>query len=146
MYFTSICGLFFALILFFAGWFHYHKAAPKLDWFQSVESMLNHHLSGLLGLGCLAWSGHQIHVSLPINYLLDAGISPYDIPLPHQFILNKSFMVQLFPSFSNGLYSFFTFNFSNYSDILTFRGGLNRVIFLLNFVLFYKDFVLIRFF
>lgn len=88
--------------------------------------MLNHHLSGLLGLGCLAWAGHQIHVSLPINYLLDAGLSPYEIPWPYQFILNKSFMVQLFPSFSNGLYSFFTLNFSNYSDILTFRGGLNR--------------------
>jgi photosystem I P700 chlorophyll a apoprotein A1 len=28
--------------------------------------MLNHHLAGLLGLGSLAWAGHQIHVSLPI--------------------------------------------------------------------------------
>ncbi|PPS13546.1 hypothetical protein GOBAR_AA07027 [Gossypium barbadense] len=43
-----------ALILF-AGWFHYHKAAPKLAWFQDVESMLNHHLAGLLGLGSLSW-------------------------------------------------------------------------------------------
>ena len=34
-----------------AGVFHYHKAAPKLEWFQNVESMLNHHLAGLLGLG-----------------------------------------------------------------------------------------------
>ncbi len=45
----------------FAGWFHYHKAAPKLEWFQNAESMMNHHLAGLLGLGCLSWSGHQIH-------------------------------------------------------------------------------------
>ncbi|KAD3068852.1 hypothetical protein E3N88_36732 [Mikania micrantha] len=37
--------------MLFAGWFHYHKAAPKLAWFQDVESMLNHHLAGLLGLG-----------------------------------------------------------------------------------------------
>jgi photosystem I P700 chlorophyll a apoprotein A1 len=36
--------------MFFAGWFHYHKAAPKLEWFQNVESMMNHHLAGLLGL------------------------------------------------------------------------------------------------
>ena len=28
-----------------AGVFHYHKAAPKLEWFQNVESMLNHHLA-----------------------------------------------------------------------------------------------------
>ncbi|GLT53621.1 hypothetical protein SLA2020_268800 [Shorea laevis] len=32
--------------MLFAGWFHYHKAAPKLAWFQDVESMLNHHLAG----------------------------------------------------------------------------------------------------
>ncbi|KAG5035220.1 hypothetical protein JHK87_010130 [Glycine soja] len=36
-------------LMLFAGWFHYHKAAPKLSWFQDVESMLNHHLTGLLG-------------------------------------------------------------------------------------------------
>jgi photosystem I P700 chlorophyll a apoprotein A1 len=47
------------------------QSAPKLEWFQNVESMLNHHLAGLLGLGSLAWAGHQIHVSLPINKLLD---------------------------------------------------------------------------
>jgi photosystem I P700 chlorophyll a apoprotein A1 len=69
----------------FAGWFHYHKSAPKLEWFQNVESMLNHHLAGLLGLGSLAWAGHQIHVSLPINKLLDAGVDPKEIPLPMNF-------------------------------------------------------------
>ena len=30
--------------LFFAGWFHYHKAAPEFAWFQDVEFMLNHYL------------------------------------------------------------------------------------------------------
>jgi photosystem I P700 chlorophyll a apoprotein A1 len=47
-------------IMLFAGWFHYHKQLPKLEWFQNAESMMNHHLAGLLGLGCLSWSGHQI--------------------------------------------------------------------------------------
>jgi photosystem I P700 chlorophyll a apoprotein A1 len=46
--------------------------------------MLNHHLAGLLGLGSLGWAGHQIHVSLPINKLLDAGVDPKEIPLPHE--------------------------------------------------------------
>jgi len=53
-------------LMLFYGWLHYHKAAPKLAWFQDVESMLNHHLAGFLGLGSLSWAGHQIHVSLPI--------------------------------------------------------------------------------
>ena len=49
-------------LMLFAGWFHYHKKAPKLEWFQNVESMMNHHLAGLLGCGCLGYAGQQIHV------------------------------------------------------------------------------------
>ena len=88
-----------AFVMLFAGWFHYHKAAPKIEWFQNVESMLNHHLAGLLGLGCLSWTGHTIHVSLPINKLLDNGVDPANIPLPHQFLFNQNIMAELYPSF-----------------------------------------------
>uniref|UniRef100_A0A453ENV6 Photosystem I P700 chlorophyll a apoprotein A1 n=1 Tax=Aegilops tauschii subsp. strangulata TaxID=200361 RepID=A0A453ENV6_AEGTS len=73
LYCIAIGALIFAALMLFASWFHYHKAAPKLAWFQDVESMLNHHLAGLLGLGSLSWAGHQIHVSLPINQFLDVG-------------------------------------------------------------------------
>jgi photosystem I P700 chlorophyll a apoprotein A1 len=68
LYTTAIGGLILAGAMFFVGWFHYHKAAPKLEWFQNVESMLNHHLAGLLGLGSLGWAGHQIHIYLLTNY------------------------------------------------------------------------------
>jgi photosystem I P700 chlorophyll a apoprotein A1 len=65
--------------------------------------MLNHHLAGLLGLGSLAWAGHQIHVSLPINKL-DAGV---DLKFHfHEFLLNPSLMAQLYPSFKQGLTPF----------------------------------------
>ncbi|QHN95796.1 Photosystem I P700 chlorophyll a apoprotein [Arachis hypogaea] len=47
LYCTAIGALVFAALMLFAGWFHYHKADPKLAWFQDVESMLNHHLAGL---------------------------------------------------------------------------------------------------
>ncbi|GAB4211603.1 MAG: photosystem I core protein PsaA [Synechococcales cyanobacterium] len=122
---TAIGGLVMAGLMLFAGWFHYHKAAPKLEWFQNVESMLNHHLAGLLGLGSLAWAGHQIHVSLPINKLLDAGVAAKDIPLPHEFILNTSLMAEQFPSFAKGLAPFFTLQWGEYADFLTFKGGLD---------------------
>nr|AYO46872.1 photosystem I P700 chlorophyll A apoprotein A1 [Gelidium isabelae] len=127
LYVTAIGGLFMAALMVFAGWFHYHKAAPKLEWFQNVESMMNHHLAGLLGLGCLGWAGHQIHIALPINKLLDAGISPREIPLPHEFLVNRELMCQLYPSFSKGIIPFFTLNWSEYADFLTFKGGLNPV-------------------
>nr|QCI06097.1 photosystem I P700 apoprotein A1 [Dicranema revolutum] len=127
LYATAIGGLVMSALMIFAGWFHYHKAAPKLEWFQNVESMMNHHLAGLLGLGCLGWSGHQIHIALPINKLLDAGISPKELPLPHEFLVNKELICQLYPSFSKGIIPFFTLNWNEYSDFLTFKGGLNPV-------------------
>ncbi len=127
LYWSALAGLIMSGLMLFAGWFHYHKAAPKLEWFQNAESMLNHHLSGLLGLGCLSWAGHQIHVSLPINKLLDAGVAPQEIPLPHEFVINRDLMAQLYPSFSKGLVPFFSLNWSEYSDFLTFKGGLNPV-------------------
>ena len=43
-----------------------------------------------LGLGCLSWAGHQIHISLPVNKLLDAGVAPQEIPLPHEFLLTET--------------------------------------------------------
>jgi len=127
LYCTAIGGLVMAALMLFAGWFHYHKRAPKLEWFQNAESMLNHHLAGLLGLGSLAWAGHQIHVALPINKLLDAGVAPGDIPLPQEFILNSSLMTELYPSFAQGLTPFWTLNWGQYADFLTFKGGLNPV-------------------
>ncbi|KEH22302.1 photosystem I P700 chlorophyll A apoprotein [Medicago truncatula] len=63
-------------LMVFASWFNYHKAATKLAWFQDVESMLNDHLAGFLGLGSLSWTGHQVHVSLSINQFLNAGVDP----------------------------------------------------------------------
>ncbi|KAG8500426.1 hypothetical protein CXB51_004544 [Gossypium anomalum] len=46
------------------------QSGPKLACFQDVESMLNHHLAGLLGLGSLSWAGYQVHVSLSINQFI----------------------------------------------------------------------------
>jgi photosystem I P700 chlorophyll a apoprotein A1 len=127
LYCTAIGGLVMAALMLFAGWFHYHVSAPKLEWFRNWESMMNHHLAGLLGCGALGWAGHQIHVALPINKLLDAGVAVNDIPLPHEFILNKNLMTELYPSFAKGLTPFFTLNWGAYADFLTFKGGLNPV-------------------
>ncbi len=138
LYSTAIGALVMAALMLFAGWFHYHVRAPKLEWFQNVESMMNHHLAGLLGCGCLGFAGQQIHVALPINACMDAidAGSPLtvggkliktvaDIPLPHEWLFNASLMADIYPSFAKGLTPFFTLNWGAYTDFLTFKGGLN---------------------
>jgi photosystem I P700 chlorophyll a apoprotein A1 len=64
-------------------------------------------------------------VALPVNKLLNSGVATEDIPLPHQFILDRSLMAELYPSFEQGLKPFFTLNWGEYADFLTFKGGLN---------------------
>jgi photosystem I P700 chlorophyll a apoprotein A1 len=135
----AIGALVMAGLMLNAGVFHYHKAAPKLEWFQNVESMLNHHLAGLLGLGSLSWAGHLIHVSLPVTKLMDAIdageplvlngttiASVADIPLPHEFF-NQDLLAQLYPGIGSGVSAFFSGNWAAYGDFLTFKGGLNPV-------------------
>ncbi|KAB2037639.1 hypothetical protein ES319_D03G089400v1 [Gossypium barbadense] len=69
----------------------------------------------------------SVHVSLPINQFLNAGVDPKEIPLPHEFILNRDLLAQLYPSFTEGATPFFTLNWSKYAEFLTFRGGLDPV-------------------
>ena len=125
LYFTSFGAAHMAALMVLAGWYHFHISAPRLSWFQNVESMLNHHLAGLLGLGCLSWAGHQIHIAAPINMLLDLGFTGKELPYPFEFITNRSLMAQLYPSFEKGLLPFFTLQWGDYADFLTFKGGLN---------------------
>jgi photosystem I P700 chlorophyll a apoprotein A1 len=130
LYWTAIAALICSGVMLFAGWFHYHRSSPRLEWFQNAESMLNHHLSGLLGLGCLAWAGHQIHISIPVNRLLDSGVSPHSIMLnepPHLMLFDPDFMACIAPSYKQGLLPFFTLNWYTYHDFLTFKGGLNPI-------------------
>ena len=128
LYNGSVFLLVLAGVFLFAGWLHLQpKFRPGLSWFKNNESRLNHHLSGLLGLGSLSWAGHQIHIGNPINKLLDSGMDPKDLPDPHELLLNREFIGTLYPSFKLGLAPFFGGNWAAYSDILTFKGGLNPV-------------------
>ncbi|CAN6483138.1 unnamed protein product [Victoria cruziana] len=83
--------------------------------------------SGITRLGSLSWAGHQIHVFLPINQFLNAGVDPKEIPLLHKFILNQDLLTQLYPSFAKGATPFFTLNWSKYTEFLTFCGGLDPI-------------------
>jgi photosystem I P700 chlorophyll a apoprotein A1 len=127
LYATSIGGFLLARVVLFAGWFHYHRVSPRIIWFQNVESIINHHLAAFLGMGSLRWAGHQIHISIPINCLLDLGVDSIEIPFPHEWLFSNLLISQIYHSFRIGLSPFFTMKWWLYRDILTFQGGLNPV-------------------
>jgi photosystem I P700 chlorophyll a apoprotein A1 len=136
----AIGALLMAAIMLHGGIYHYHRAAPKIDWFRNLESMLNHHIAGLVGLGSIAWAGHCIHIGAPTAALMDAidagkpllidGIpiaSVADMPLPHE-LCNPAIASQIFPGLAgNGVSNFFSTNWWAFGDFLTFKGGLNPV-------------------
>jgi photosystem I P700 chlorophyll a apoprotein A1 len=65
--------------------------------------MLNHHLAGLLGLGSLAWAGHQFTF---LYQVIRCRCRPQRNSTSHEFLLNPSLMAQLYPSFKQGLTPF----------------------------------------
>jgi len=136
----AIGALLMAALMLHGGIYHYHKAAPRLDWFRNFESMLNHHQAGLVGLGSIAWAGHCIHIGAPTAALLDAIdagnplvlngtpiASISDLPLPHE-LCNPALVSQIFPGLAGRtVENLFSANWWAFTDFLTFKGGLNPV-------------------
>jgi photosystem I P700 chlorophyll a apoprotein A1 len=70
-----------------------------------LESSVHiHHFMVMSGLGCMSIVGHSIHISLPINSLLDSGIhDPSFLELDGQATLaNADLMQVIFPTFGVG--------------------------------------------
>ena len=126
LYTGAIGLLLLSSVLLFLGWLHLQpKFRPSLSWFKNNESRLNHHLSGLFGVSSLAWTGHLVHVAIPISRGQHVGWDNFLTTPPH-------------PA---GLTPFFTGNWTVYAEnpdspthvygtsegagtaILTFLGG-----------------------
>jgi len=126
LYTGSMGLLILSCILLFAGWIHLQpKFRPSLSWFKNNESRLNHHLSGLLGVSSLAWTGHLVHIAIPASRGITVNWNNFLTTPPH-------------PA---GLTPFFTGNWTVYAEnpdtashiygtsegagtaILTFLGG-----------------------
>ena len=84
LYTGSVGLLILSCVLLFAGWLHLQpKFRPSLSWFKNNESRLNHHLSGLLGVSSLAWTGHLVHVALPASRGIRVGWDNFLTIPPH---------------------------------------------------------------
>ena len=119
---TAMGSLLAACLMVLAGWFHYHRSVPTLAWFNDANSMLNHHLAGLLGLGSLGWAGHQVHVAGTLNKCLELGLDPLAAPLPHEWIITPERISALYAGFE--LRNLLALNWPAL-EALSFLGGAN---------------------
>merc|ERR1711972_1147336 len=83
---ASLSGTVISLL---GSYFHFHisyypgVASPI---YRKFKSLSLHHLSLLFGLGSIAWAAHQYHIAVPINRLLDSGITPASMGSPQDLL------------------------------------------------------------
>jgi photosystem I P700 chlorophyll a apoprotein A2 len=126
LYFGSLGLLILSSVLLFAGWLHLQpKFKPSLSWFKNNESRLNHHLSGLLGISSLAWTGHLVHVAIPESRGVHIGWDNFLVTPPHPDGLKPFFSGDWLAYASNPDTSQHVFgsNEGAGTAILTFVGG-----------------------
>ena len=72
------------------SYFHMHiswSLGIKRTFYKKFKCLSIHHSAVLFGLSSISWCGHQIHISVPPNRLLDSGIDPVVMPCPQDFLL-----------------------------------------------------------
>jgi photosystem I P700 chlorophyll a apoprotein A1 len=62
------------IICICGSYFHMHNMyCTTLSEYKKFKSLSIHHLMVIFGASSISWCGHQIHISLPANPLLDSG-------------------------------------------------------------------------
>ena len=74
---TCTAALSFSLICLLGAYLHMHDATGlRLSFSKKIKSISIHDVISLLGLGSISFAGHQYHISVGVNRLLDSGINP----------------------------------------------------------------------
>ena len=89
----ATCASLIGTIISCSGsYFHMHISWSTRSFYtigthKKFKCLSIHHLSVLFGLSSISWCGHQIHISVPPNRLLDSGIDPVVMPCPQDLLL-----------------------------------------------------------
>ena len=84
----ATCASLIGTIISCSGsYFHMHISWSTRRFYKKFKCLSIHHLSVLFGLSSISWCGHQIHISVPPNRLLDSGIDPVVMPCPQDLLL-----------------------------------------------------------
>ena len=107
--YASLACLIGCFVCLFGSYFHMHLSWFGPSLFNKYKSIGLHHLFILFGLGSLSWSAHQVHIAVPVNKLLDAGVDPYCIPPVEEFLTMNIFSTTgrsiFVPSDTEGLFT-----------------------------------------
>jgi photosystem I P700 chlorophyll a apoprotein A1 len=97
----SSAALIRTLVCLLGSYLHMHIALTSIYFTRKFKTLSMHHLILLTGLGSISWSGHIIHIALPVNRLLDIGIDPALIPWSEDLLFQDSQSI-VFKRFSIG--------------------------------------------
>ena len=100
---ASSAGLIGSSLCVLGGFIHFHISFLSNSLVNKLSSIATHHLLIFIGLGLISWSGHLIHIALPLNKLLTSGMSANLLPYPHD-LLFLSTISKIFPGFACRLY------------------------------------------
>jgi photosystem I P700 chlorophyll a apoprotein A1 len=124
--YASSASLIGTIISCSGSYFHMHRCpfpiggyyTAAFPFYNQWKCLSIHHLSVLFGLSSISWSGHQIHIELPPNRLLDSGIDP--VLMPSDDLLFKDLIEIILPLHSASC--LFTAKFLNSSTRAVFLG------------------------
>merc|ERR1712203_423031 len=93
----SSVGLFLSGSVLLAAYYHMHISFQYYTGglYKKLKTILPHHLSIMLGLGTLSWSGHEVHIANLTLKMLERGIEPGLIPSGHE-LLSKGVFYSLY--------------------------------------------------
>jgi photosystem I P700 chlorophyll a apoprotein A1 len=83
----AACASLIGTIISCSGsYFHMHISWSTTSFYKKFKCLSIHHLSVLFGSLSASWCGHQIHISVPLNRLLDSGVDPAVMPCPQDLL------------------------------------------------------------
>ena len=99
-----------SLLLLFTSYSHMKVIVyPNSSIFLKSRSIQLHHVVLLIGLASLCWSGHIVHISIPICRLLDSGVDSSMIPIASD-LLSTNLVSSIYPTFGTSIYPEFTWS------------------------------------
>merc|ERR1712203_1054482 len=75
-------------LILLAAYYHMHISFQYYTGglYKKLKTISPHHLSIMLGLGTLSWSGHEVHIANSTLKILERGIEPGLIPNSNELL------------------------------------------------------------